>query len=192
MTSGSGSVTDNFDRLRLAGATARAMLLSAAAQQWHIDAANCRTDSGEVINSLTDERVKYGELVGVAASLDVPTGVKPKDAADFRLIGTSVARLEGPDIVTGRLQYGIDMRLPGMRFAAVARCPVPGGTVASFDDTAALKIAGVEKVVQVPSGVAVVATSTWAAFRGTRCVEHRVERGCQRELEHRQHPCRDR
>ena len=166
VTSGSGSITDNYDRLRLAGATARAMLVTAAAQQWHVDAAKCRTESGEVINTLTDERVMYGDLVGVAATLDVPTGVKPKDPADFRLIGTSVPRLEGAEIVTGRLRYGIDMRLPGMRFASVARCPVPGGSVASFDDAAALAIAGVEKVVEVPSGVAVVATSTWAAFRG--------------------------
>jgi isoquinoline 1-oxidoreductase beta subunit len=166
VTSGSGSITDNYDSLRAAGAVARQLLMTAAAQQWQTDVVNCRAETGDVVNTLTDERLGYGELVAVAATLDVPTAPLLKDPASFRLVGTSVPRLEGPDIVTGRLQYGIDMRVPGMRFGAVARCPVPGGTVVSFDDQAALAVAGVEQVVEVASGVAVIATSTWAAFRG--------------------------
>ncbi len=166
VTSGSGSITDNYDGLRTAGATARQLLIAAAAQQWQTDVTNCRADNGDVVNTLTDERLGYGDLVTVAASLDVPAAPALKAPADFGLVGTSVPRLEGPGIVTGRLQYGIDMRVPGMRFAAVARCPVPGGTVVSFDDHAALDVAGVEQVVEVVSGVAVIATSTWAAFRG--------------------------
>lgn len=166
VTSGSGSVADNFDSLRAAAATARQLLVGAAVQRWQIDAASCRPENGEVLNVVTGERVGYGELASVAATLEVPASAALKVPADFRLVGTSVPRLEGTDIVTGRLLYGIDMRVPGMRFAAVARCPVPGGTLASFDDVKALTVTGVEQVVEVPSGVAVIATSTWAAFRG--------------------------
>jgi hypothetical protein len=114
----------------------------------------------------TNDRFSYGELVEVATTLDIPATATLKDPGEFRIVGTSIPRLEGPDIVTGRLQYGIDKRLPGMRFAAVARCPVPGGTVASFDGAAAKQVGGVEQVVEVPRGIAVIATSTWAAFQG--------------------------
>jgi len=166
VTSGSGSIADNYQRVRAAGAAARQLLVTAGAQQWQTDEINCHAEHGEVVNDLTGERVGYGDLTALAATLDVPKSPTLKDAADFQLIGTSVPRLEGSAIVTGRLQYGIDVRVPNMRFAAVARCPVPGGTLVSHDDTAALAVAGVEQVVEVPSGVAVIATSTWAAFRG--------------------------
>ncbi len=166
VTSGSGSIADNLDRLRKAAAVGRRLLVLAAAQQWGVEPDQCRAERGEVINDATAERLAYGDLVEVAASLDVPSGASLKTDAELRLIGTSAHRLEGPEIVTGSLQYGIDVRVPGMRFAAVARCPVPGGTVVSFDDTAARSTPGVADVVQIPSGVAVVAASTWAALRG--------------------------
>ncbi len=166
VTSGSGSIADNLERLRTAAAVARLLLVTAAAQQWGVEPTQCRAELGEVVNAATGERLAYGELVAVAATLDVPSGASLKTDDELRLIGTSVPRLEGAQIVTGSLQYGIDVRLPDMRFAAVARCTVPGGAVASYDDSAARSVPGVLDVVQIPSGIAVVATSTWAAFRG--------------------------
>lgn len=166
ITAGSGSVRDNFEPLRRAGATARAMLVAAAANQWGVEAATCRADDGAVVNDATGERLGYGELVTTAATMEVPADAPLKSPTDFRRIGRSVPRLDGDDIVRGRVLYGIDARRPDMRFAAVARCPVPGGTALSYDATAALATPGVEQVVEVSNGVAVVATSTWAALRG--------------------------
>ncbi len=166
VTSGSGSVSITHDELRAAGGVAREVLRAAAAATWGVDVAACRAEHGTVINTASDEVLTYGELAGLAATLDLPAPPKPKDTADFRLIGSSPPRVDGPAIVDGTAVYGSDVRLPGLRFASVERSPVAGGTVASFDDTAARATPGVVDVVELGSGVAVVAETTWAAMQG--------------------------
>lgn len=170
VTSGSGSITDSFRPLRLAGAAARMTLVDAAARHWGADAASCRVERGEVIDGASGARIGYGDLVALVDTADGSGSPVLTDAEEFRIIGTSQPRVDGPDIVTGRLRYGIDLRIPDLRFAAVVRSPVPGGTLRSHVPDAALAVAGVEQVVEVPSGVAVVASSTWAAWRGRDAV----------------------
>jgi isoquinoline 1-oxidoreductase beta subunit len=167
ITSGSGSVLLHYSPLRKAGAAARDILIAAAAQTWGVDPKECRAEQGAVEHPASGRRLGYGELVGVAQGLKPAAAPsKLKDPKDFRLIGTSVPRVDDPAIVTGRAIYGSDVRVPGMLFAAVARCPVPGGTLAEYDATQAKAVPGVRAVVEVPSGVAVVAEHTWAAFQG--------------------------
>lgn len=134
---GSQSIRTSWDPLRKAGATAREMLVLAAAQSWGVDKSACRAESGFVINTSTNAKLSYGKLAGAAAKLPVPTNVALKDPKQFKLIGKSMKRLDTPNKVTGRTQFGIDTRRPGMVYAAIARCPVFGGKAASFDDTKA-------------------------------------------------------
>ncbi len=154
--------------LRTAGATARAMLITAAAQAWQVPAADCRTEPGAVVHAASGRRLSYGALAAAAARLPVPPAsqVRLKDPGEFRIIGQPTRRVDNLDVVTGRAIYGIDVRQPGMLFAVVARCPVFGGRVARFDDGAAKAVPGVRHVVQIQSGIAVVADTTWAALRG--------------------------
>ncbi len=165
-TGGSRSVMTSFAPLRKAGATARAMLLGAASARWGVPLAACRTENGAVLHPATKRRLAYDELLADAVKQPVPEAPPLKAFADFKLIGRSQPRVDGSDIVTGRARYGIDVRLPGMKHAVVARPPVLGGTVTSFDATAAKKLPGVREVVEISSGVAVVADSTWAALQG--------------------------
>ncbi len=165
-TGGSGSVEDSWTPLRTAGAAAREMLVAAAARTWKVPAGECVARDGAVTHAPTGRRLPYGELVAVASTLPVPKEPGLKNRKDFRLVGTGVARVDGPAIVSGQAVYGLDVRVPGMRFAAVARCPVPGGRVLRFDAAKAMAVAGVEKVVEVSTGVAVVARDSFAAFSG--------------------------
>jgi isoquinoline 1-oxidoreductase beta subunit len=166
ITGGSGSIADTYTPLRTAGARARAILIAAAAQTWGVTPQECRAEQGTVVHTATGKRLGYGELVSAAKTVKNPTSPRQKDPKDFRLIGTSVPRVDGPAIVTGRAIYGLDVRLPGMLFATVARCPVSGGTPAKYDATQAEAVPGVRAVVEVTSGVAVVADNTWAAIQG--------------------------
>lgn len=166
ITGGSASVRGLFEPLRKAGATAREMLIGAAAKQWKVERSTCRAEQGQVIHAASGRRLGYGALAAAAAREPVPKDPPLKAPADWKLIGKKVARLDSPDKVTGRTRFGLDVRVPGMRFAAVARPPVVGGSVSKFDETRALAVPGVRKVVEVPSGVAVVADSTWAALQG--------------------------
>jgi isoquinoline 1-oxidoreductase beta subunit len=165
-TGGSDSVEDSWTPLRAAGAAAREMLVAAAAQTWKVPAAECSASDGAVAHGRTGRRLPYGELVRLASTLPVPKDPRLKDRKDFRLVGTGVRRVDGPAIVSGRAVYGLDVRIPGMRFAAVARCPVPGGKLVRFDPAKAMAVPGVEKVVEVSTGVAVVARDTFAALSG--------------------------
>lgn len=164
-TSGSDSTSDLYQPLRRAGATARAMLIAAAAQTWEVEAESCHTENGVVIHQSSGRQLTYGELVETAATLSPPQP-KLKDPKDFRIIGTRVGRLDNPQIVDGSAIYGLDVRLPDMLYAVVARCPVFGGKVLSFDASQAEAVAGVRRVVEISGGIAVVADSTWAALRG--------------------------
>ena len=163
-TGGSMSTTSTFEAMRQAGATARAMLLAAAAQQWKVDAATLRTDDGVVTDGR--RRATYGSLAALAATLPVPAKVETKPRSDFKYVGKSQKRLDNLDKVTGRAQFGLDVDLPDMLTAMVARPPVFGAKVLRFDDTATRAIPGVVDVRQVPSGIAVLAKHTWAAKRG--------------------------
>jgi CO/xanthine dehydrogenase Mo-binding subunit len=172
MTVGSSSVRGaSWMPLRKAGATARAMLVSAAAARLGVEAASLRTEKGRVVHDASGRSLSYGDLAGDAAVLPVPEDVSLKDASTFGIIGTSPPLVDTPDIVTGRAAFGIDSRTPGMRFATVVRCPVFGGSLESFDDARAREVPGVEDVVSVSAGVAVVATNTWAAFKGAEALE---------------------
>ncbi|HVH70420.1 MAG TPA: molybdopterin cofactor-binding domain-containing protein, partial [Candidatus Dormibacteraeota bacterium] len=169
-TSGSGSSSGTFMALRTAGATAREMLISAAAERWGVGHATCRAQLGRVIHVPSDRHFSYGELAEDAARLPVPKQPPLKGAKDFRLLGKSLRRTDGRAIATGTAQYGIDVRVPGMLFAVMERCPYIGGKLAKFDAAKALAVPGVHHVVPIQrgiaGGVAVVADHTWAAFRG--------------------------
>ena len=164
-TGGSTSVSSTWMPLRKAGAAAREMLKSAAAAQWRIGVDQCRTEKGFVLGP-GGKKLGYGDLVEAAAKLPVPKEPILKKASDFRLLGKRTPRFDGPAIVTGKAVFGLDVRRPGQRFAAMLRCPVPGGQPYSWDAWKAMKVVGVAGVVQVPTGLAVIADSTWAAFKG--------------------------
>ena len=176
-TGGSTSVRGNWEPLRRAGATARSMLVSAAAATWKVEPSSCRAANGAVIHGPTGRSLAYGALVDQAARLPVPGGVALKDPKDFKLIGTPAKRLDTPDKVDGTAQFGIDVRLPGMKFAAVAACPVFGGKLASVDDAKAKAIPGVQQVVRLDDAVAVVAADTWAAKQGLAALDIRWDDG---------------
>ena len=176
-TGGSTSVRGNWEPLRRAGATARSMLVSAAAATWKVEPSSCRAANGAVIHDPTGRSLAYGALVDQAARLPVPGGVALKDPKDFKLIGTPAKRLDTPDKVDGTAQFGIDVRLPGMKFAAVAACPVFGGKLASVDDAKTKAIPGVQQVVRLDDAVAVVAADTWAAKQGLAALDIRWDDG---------------
>src|SRR5688500_3069295 len=170
-TFGSLAVRTSYEPMRRTGAAAREMLVEAAALRWGVGKAQCRAENGEVVNTANGARLSYGSLADAASKLPVPAAVTLKDPSQFRLIGKSVHRLDTPGKASGQAVFGIDVRLPEMRYAVVARCPVFGGTVARFDATKARAVAGVTDVIQIPQGIAVVATNTWAAMEGRRALQ---------------------
>jgi isoquinoline 1-oxidoreductase beta subunit len=171
VTGGSTSVRAMWQPLRRAGAAARIMLITAAGRRWHVDPMTCRAENGEVIHPPTGQRLTYGALVDSAARLPVPADVPLKDPKDFRLIGTPAKRLDTPDKVNGKAQFGIDVKIPGMKIATVAACPVFGGKLAGVDDSAALAIKGVRQIVRLDDAVAVVADHMWAALQGLAALD---------------------
>ncbi len=164
-TGGSQSIASEWERFRQAGATAREMLLAAAAQTWGVDRARLRAENGRVIGP-GGRVLTYGQLVEKARTIPVPANVPLKDPAKFKIIGKPTRRLDSREKVTGAALFGIDASVPGMLVAVVARPPVFGGRVRSVDETGVRGIDGVKQVVQVPSGVAVVADSFWSAKKG--------------------------
>ncbi len=176
-TGGSSATRTSWEPLRRAGAAARMMLLEAAAQKWGVDKSECRAENGAVLHAATKRQLTYGSLAEAAAKLPVPQNVPLKDPKEFRIIGKPAKRLDTPDKVNGSAQYGIDVRLPGMYYAVVARCPVFGGKVASFDATKAKAVPGVKDVIQISDGVAVVAGNTWTAMEGRRALEVKWDEG---------------
>ncbi len=165
-TGGSMSTLSSYEQLRQAGATARAMLLAAAAQRWRADVATLRTENGRVMSADGKLSATYGELAASAAALEVPKNVALKDPATFQYIGKSQPRLDNVPKVTGSALFGLDVELPNMLIAVVARSPVVGGRLKGFNDSDTRAIPGVVEVRQVPTGVAVYAENTWAAIRG--------------------------
>lgn len=166
VTGGSTSVAAGWKPLREAGAKARAMLVTAAAAAWQADPVECRTENGVVIHQPSGRRLKYGELAERAAALPVPETVTLKEPKDFRIIGSAVPRRDVPDKVTGRAGFGIDVEVPGLLVAVVARCPIFGGAPKSWDAEAAKRVPGVKQVVRLSTGIAVLADGYWPAHKG--------------------------
>lgn len=166
VTGNSNSIRAFWKPLRDAGASARAMLVQAAAAQWQVEPASCTAANGEVIHAASGRKLGYGALAEDAGKLTPPKDVALKDPKDFTLIGKSLKRLDTPDKVNGKAVYGIDAILPGMKYATLAQCPVFGGKVGKVDDSAARKIPGVQKIVVLDDLVAVVGDHMWAAKQG--------------------------
>jgi isoquinoline 1-oxidoreductase beta subunit len=171
MTGGSTSTASEWERLRKAGATARMMLIAAAAQNWKVPASDLRAEKGFVIHSASGRRASFGSLADLAAKTEAPKDVPLKDPKDFKLIGHSTRRLDTPSKINGTAQFGLDVQIPGMMTALVARAPVFGGKVRSFNADKAKAVSGVKDVIQVPSGVAVIATGFWPAKLGREKLE---------------------
>ena len=171
------AIRTTYDPMRRTGAAARDMLMQAAASRWNIPKSQCRTENGAVINTVTNARLSYGSLAEAAAKLPVPANITLKDPAQFKLIGKPLQRVDTPAKVTGKATFGIDVRLPGMLHAVVARCPVFDGKVARFDATKAKAVPGVTHVVEIPQGIAVVAENTWAAMEGRRVLQVEWDEG---------------
>jgi isoquinoline 1-oxidoreductase subunit beta len=169
MTGGSSTTWSEFDRYRTVGAMAREMLVQAAAQQWKVDPGVLHVESGQVVHG--PKRISFGALAAAAQALPSPAQVKLKPASQWKVIGKPTRRLDTPEKVTGKAQFGIDVQFAGLRTAVVARGPVFGAKVKSFDASKALAVPGVEAVVQVPSGVAVVASHFWAARQGRAALQ---------------------
>jgi len=177
LTAGSNSVRGMWKLLREAGAGARSMLVTAAAQTWNVSENTCTTEKGEVVHAQSGRRLKYGALVDKAASLPVPKTISLKDPKDFRLLGKSTPRIDIPEKVNGKAEFGIDVKRPDMLVARVVRCPVFGGSVASFNADKAKAVSGVRHVVKISSGVAVVADNYWAASKGVQALDVKWNEG---------------
>ena len=194
ITGGSSGLTATWLPMRQAGAQVREMLLTAAAQQWGVERKDCRAENGAVVHAPTQRRLLYGELAETAATIpSVKLDQVPlKDAKDFRYIGKPMGRVDTPGKVDGTAIFGIDVRVPGMLFAVIARCPHFGGKLISCDDSAAKATPGVKAVFAVPpigfvpgidrnlnvaGGIAVVASCTWAALEGRKALKIAWDKG---------------
>lgn len=164
ITGGSSTTWSEFDRYRQAGALTRALLVNAAAQRLGVDAGSIKTENGFAISGA--KKLSYGELAETAAKLETPKTITLKDPKDWKIIGKATKRLDGPEKINGTAIFGQDIHFDGLLTAVVARPPVFGGSVKSFDASAARQVKGVRNVVQVPTGVAVIADHYWAAKQG--------------------------
>jgi isoquinoline 1-oxidoreductase subunit beta len=169
ITGTSNSVQESWDKLRMAGATARTMLISAAAQRWRVDPAQCHAKNGTIVNAHGGV-LTYGELADAAAKLPMPKDVKLKPKVDFEIIGKSRPRTDTPGKVDGSAEFGLDVKLPGMLHAVLAQSPVLGGKVLALDSGAAEKMPGVRKVMIATGGVVVVADHFWQAVKARRAL----------------------
>ncbi|TNE63541.1 MAG: xanthine dehydrogenase family protein molybdopterin-binding subunit [Bacteroidetes bacterium] len=167
---GSQSIRQSWDTLRQTGATARQMLINAAAEKWGVDPATCTTSKGYILNA-KGEKLDYGSVATEAAALEVPENVALKDPKDFTIIGTSAVNVDLDKIVTGKPLFGLDYKRDNMVYASVLRPPAFGQTLIKFDDTAAKAVNGVQQVLQFGDKIAVLASNTWAAFKGKNALQ---------------------
>ncbi len=181
-TGGSASVRTTWDPMRKAGAQAREMLISAAAQEWGVPRESCKAESAVVIHSPTGRKLSYGSLAAKASALPVPDN-PPLKTGGYKLVGKSTPRLDTPSKINGSAAYGIDFHIPGMKYASLARCETVGGKVADFDATAAKQMPGVSLVGKIgDSAVAIVADSTWNALKARRALKITWDEGPNKEL----------
>ena len=185
-TGGSTTTMAWTGSLRKAGATARAMLVQAAAAEWLVDPAGLTTENGVITDEASGRSIRYGEVADRAAGLPPPAEVKLKDPSQFRLIGKPVHRIDTPDKATGKAVYGIDVVRPGMKFATLMASPVIGGKVGAVDQSKALAVPGVRQVVALDNLVAVVGDNTWAAMQGLRALAIEWEPGAHARLDQAQ------
>ncbi|MGA8216736.1 MAG: xanthine dehydrogenase family protein molybdopterin-binding subunit [Candidatus Sulfotelmatobacter sp.] len=182
-TGGSASVKTTWDPMRKAGAAAREMLISAAALTWGVPRSTCTAQDGGVVHGASKRRLSYGELVEKAGTLPIPTDVPLKQNKDYKIVGQRLARVDTPAKVKGEALFGIDFRMPGMRYAVLSRCPTMGGKALSFDDKESKKIAGVSYVGKIgDAAVAVVADSVWGAMEGRRVLNVSWDDGPNKDL----------
>ena len=182
-TGGSASIRKKWDPMRQAGATAREMLITAAAQKWGVPRSTCQAANGSVLHAASNRRVSYGKLVRKAATLPIPTDPPLKDPKDYKIVGKPLPRVDTPSKATGKAIYGIDFSLLNLKYAVLLRCPVIGGKVAAFDDKESRKVAGVSYVVKVgDSAVAVVGDGIWAAMKGRRALSVTWDEGPNKNL----------
>jgi len=170
---GSSSTQTTLTQMRQIGAAAKTMLVAAAAQGWGVDPSSCTTSNGIVMHEASGRSAPYKDLLSAANTMPVPnlTTVRLKDPKTFKIVGKPRNRIDNPLVVTGKAKYGIDVKIDGMKYAVIARPPTMGGSLKSFDAAEAKKIEGVTDVVKVASGVAVVATNTWAAIKGRNALK---------------------
>lgn len=187
-TGGSQSVLTTYDTLRKAGATAKSMLLSAAAQKWSITSNQCRVESGYIVNTINNVRLSFGDLACDAAALPVPKEVSIKNPKDFKLIGRTEQKYKLKAVLTGQTKYGIDVKVPGMVYASVERCPVLDGKLVHVDDSACRQVSGFIKTVSfensgmpmhLHAGVAVIATNIWSAMKARKLLKIQWDEGTQ-------------
>ncbi|MEA1786982.1 molybdopterin cofactor-binding domain-containing protein [Arenibacter sp. GZD96] len=190
-TDGSFSVRMFYEPMRKAGATARYLLLQAAAQEWGVSPSSCTAENGKITHADSGKTLSFGALATAAQQLPLPDpeSVTLKDFSSYKLIGKDVPIIDLADIVTGKAVFGADVQLPGMKIAVIQRTPIVGATLASYDDTAALAIPGVEKIMKINGsgnppglnkpleGLAVIATNTWAAIKGREALKIVWEKG---------------
>jgi isoquinoline 1-oxidoreductase subunit beta len=182
-TGGSDSVHSTWDPMRKAGAQAREMLISAAALTWGVPRSACTAEKGRIKHGSSSRSLSYGELASKAATLPIPTDVPLKQSKDYKIVGQRLPRVDSPSKVKGEARFGIDYRLPGMKFAVLSRCPIIGGKVSSFDDKDSKKIAGVSFVGKISdSAIAVVADSVWGAMEGRRVLNVNWDEGANKDL----------
>ncbi len=180
ITGRTSSIAQMYEPMRRAGATARAMLVAVAAKRFGVPPNRCVTENGEVVCG--NKRVTYGKLVATAAGTKPPATVELKSEKDFRLLRTAAHRLDTPSKVDGTAIFGIDVKVPGMLTAVVERCPVFGGKLASYEESAAAQVVGVKKILPISTGVAVVAESYWPAMRARRALQVIWDEGKQSDL----------
>jgi isoquinoline 1-oxidoreductase beta subunit len=176
-TGNSNAIRGAWKPLREAGATARVMLIAAAAKRWGVDTRSCHAQEGEVIHTSTWRKLKYGELAADAAQMPVPTNVVLKKPEEFKLIGTPAKRLDASGKVNGTAVYGMDVRPPGVKIATLAQSPVFGGRLKSVDDTAAKAVKGVRQIVRLDDAIAVVADHMGAAKKGLEALKIEWDEG---------------
>jgi isoquinoline 1-oxidoreductase beta subunit len=182
-TGGSASIRTTWDPMRKAGAIAREMLISAAALTWGVPRSACAAESGHIKHAASNRSLTYGELVDKAATLPIPSDVTLKQSKDYKIVGQRLARVDSPAKVRGEAVFGIDLRLPGIKYALLSRCPVIGGKVSGFDDKESKKISGVGYVGKIgDSAVAVVADSVWSAMEGRRTLNVTWDEGANKDL----------
>ncbi len=182
LTGGSNSIRKGWGTLREAGAIAREMLVLAAADSWQVSPAACRAEQGMVIQESSGARLSFAQLAPLAAGLPIPETARLKEPAEFRLIGTPTPRLDTPDKLNGRAKFGIDTKLPGMRYATITHCPVFGGKPRRVEAKNTLAIKGVLDVFNIDQGVVVLATDTWSAFKGKAALQIDWELGEKQQL----------
>jgi len=182
-TGGSASVKTTWDPMRKAGAAAREMLISAAALTWGVPRSSCVAENGAVLHGASKRRLSYGELVEKAATLPIPTDVPLKQNKDYKIVGQRLARVDTPSKVKGEALFGIDFRMPGMKYAVLSRSPTIGGKALSFDDAESKRVAGVRYVAKISdAAVAVVADSVWGAMEGRRMLNVSWDPGPNKDL----------